>query len=67
MITDEPDIGEQAVDLVDVTYDEHDFVTSVSTSLIVNESFESAETFPDLDQVEDGREINETFQFNLRR
>lgn len=63
--------AEEAVDLVDVEYDEIDFCSSVDEALddgapILHEEFESADTFPDLDQVEGGRNTNEAFEFNLR-
>ncbi|MFB6131587.1 MAG: xanthine dehydrogenase family protein molybdopterin-binding subunit, partial [Salinigranum sp.] len=72
VVADEPDIAEEAIDLIDVTYDELEFATSVEEALaddaaIVHEAFEAADTFPDLEQVQSGRDTNEAFQFNVRR
>lgn len=63
--------AEEAVDLVDVEYDEIDFSSSVDEALdddapVLHESFESAHTFPDLEHVTGGHDTNEAFQFNLR-
>ncbi|WP_332900158.1 xanthine dehydrogenase family protein molybdopterin-binding subunit [Haladaptatus sp. CMSO5] len=71
VIADERDIAEEAIDLIDVTYDEMDFCEDVDDALaddapIIHEEFEAADTFPDLEQVEGGRDTNEAFQFNLR-
>lgn len=71
VIAHDPTTAEEAVDLIDVSYDEQDFCISVDEALqedspTLHESFESAETFPDLKHVEGGRDTNEAFQFNLR-
>jgi CO/xanthine dehydrogenase Mo-binding subunit len=71
VVARDPKTAEEAVDLVDVEYDEVDFCSSVDEALgsdapILHEEFESAHTFPDLEQVEDGRNTNEAFEFNLR-
>ncbi|QLG60310.1 xanthine dehydrogenase family protein molybdopterin-binding subunit [Halorarum salinum] len=63
--------AEEAVDLITVEYNEIDFCSTVDEALdddapILHEEFESADTFPDLDQVEGGRNTNEAFEFNLR-
>ncbi|WP_416841484.1 xanthine dehydrogenase family protein molybdopterin-binding subunit [Haloferax sp. DFSO52] len=72
VIADEPDIAEEAIDLVDITYDEYDFAESIDDALdddaaIVHDSFTAAETFPDLGQVQSGRDTNQAFEFNVRR
>ncbi len=63
--------AQEGARLIDVTYDEIDYTTSIDDALdedapIVHESFEPAETFTDLEQVSGGRNTNEAFEFNLR-
>lgn len=63
--------AEEAVDLIDVEYDEIDFCADVDEALsgdkpVIHETFESAQTFDDLEHVESGENTNEVFQFNLR-
>lgn len=61
----------EAADLIEVSYDELEYCSSVEEALdsdapVVHESFEPADTFSDLDQVTGGRDTNEAFEFNLR-